>query len=155
MLPEHWPIVSQIYQEGISTGNATFETSVPSWEKFDQAHHRFCRIVALEDRAVVGWAALTPISTRAAYAGVADLSVYVSGSNRGRGYGQALLNELVDDSERNGIWTLQAGIFPENIPSLHLHKSCGFRVVGTRERIGKLNGVWRDTVLLERRSSAV
>ena len=155
MLQEHWPTVSQIYLEGIRTGNATFETNLPSWEEFDQSHHKFGRLVALQNNDVTGWAALSPISKRTAYAGVADLSVYVAAGVRGQGCGRALLNHLIEEAERNGIWTLQAGIFPENTPSLQLHYGFGFRVVGIRERIGKLNGVWRDTVLLERRSSII
>jgi phosphinothricin acetyltransferase len=152
MQPDHWRRVSEIYLEGIITGNATFEIDVPTWERWDESHHQFCRLVAMEEHTMVGWAALTPVSKRAAYAGVTDVSVYVAGSARGRGCGRALLTALIDEAERNGIWTLQAAIFPENTASLSLHESCGFRVVGVRARIAKLNGVWRDTVLLERRS---
>jgi phosphinothricin acetyltransferase len=153
MLRVHWPSVREIYLEGINTSNATFEIDAPSWEKFDESHHQFGRLVAQQDEQLLGWAALSPVSRRAVYAGVAEVSVYVAASARGRGCGRALLNLLIEESERNRIWTLQAGIFPENIPSLELHKSSGFRVVGVRERIGQMNGVWRDTVLLERRSN--
>jgi len=155
MLPEHWSAVKEIYREGISTGNATFETDVPSWERWDESHHQFSRLVAINENVVLGWAALSPASHRAVYAGVAEVSVYVAAISRGRGCGRALLVALIESAERNGIWTLQAGIFPENTPSLELHKSCGFRVVGVRERIGRMNAIWRDTVLLERRSKVV
>ena len=155
MRSDHWPRVSDIYAEGITTGNATFETVVPSWEQWNESHHQFARLVAQQNDELLGWAALSPVSRRAVYAGVAEVSVYVAAISRGRGCGRALLVELIEAAERNGIWTLQAGIFPENTPSLELHKSCGFRVVGVRERIGRMNAVWRDTVLLERRSKVV
>jgi L-amino acid N-acyltransferase YncA len=151
----HWEQVRQIYQEGIETGLATFETEAPAWEKWEQAHLPFARLVVIADGLVQGWAALSAVSTRAVYLRVAEVSVYVSARWRGQGVGSALLKRLIDDSEKNGIWTLQAGIFPENAPSIALHKSCGFRVVGTRKRIGRLHDVWRDTVLLERRSAVV
>jgi phosphinothricin acetyltransferase len=152
MNSDHWPRVSEIYLEGIMSGNATFETVVPSWEQWNDAHHHFGRLVGLQEDEPVGWAALSPVSRRAVYSGVAEVSVYIAAQTRGRGYGRALLNALIEEAEQNGIWTLQAGIFPENTASVELHKSCGFRIVGVRERIGNLNGVWRDTVLLERRS---
>ena len=164
MRPENWAAVRAIYLEGIATGNATFETESPSWEVWDASHAKVPRLVARETEdgastvvrgprgAILGWAALTPVSGRCVYAGVGDLSVYVAGFARGRGLGKALLRALVTESERAGIWTLQAGIFPENEASLALHRSCGFRDVGRRERIGKMNGVWRDVMLLERRS---
>jgi phosphinothricin acetyltransferase len=156
MLPADWPAVRAIYLEGIATGNATFETEAPSWESWDAAHAAEPRLLARDaGGAVLGWAALTPVSGRCVYAGVGDLSVYVASSARGRGVGRALLLALVSESERAGIWTLQAGIFPENEASLALHKSCGFRDVGRRERIGKMNGVWRDVILLEKRSGTV
>ena len=155
MDPAHWQQVRQIYQEGIETGLATFETELPSWEKWDEAHLPFARLVAIAEGLVQGWAALSAVSTRAVYSGVAEVSVYVSASWRGQGVGTALLKRLVDDSQKNGIWTLQSGIFPENVSSIALHESCGFRVVGTRKRIGKLHGIWRDTVLLERRSEVM
>ena len=153
--PGDWPEVARIYEEGIATGNATFEVEAPSWEAWDSAHLREPRLAARDGARVLGWAALTPVSGRCVYAGVGDLSVYVAAGARGRGVGRALLEALIDASERAGIWTLQAGIFPENAASLKLHRGCGFREVGRRERIGKLKGVWRDVLLLERRSAAV
>jgi L-amino acid N-acyltransferase YncA len=151
--PDDWPAVREIYLEGIATGNATFETGAPSWESWDAAHAAEPRLVARDAGGkVLGWAALTPVSDRCVYAGVGDLSVYVAADARGRGVGKALLQALAEASERTGIWTLQAGVFPENEASLALHRSCGFREVGRRERIGQRNGVWRDVVLLERRS---
>jgi L-amino acid N-acyltransferase YncA len=155
MRDEDWDAVRAIYREGIATGNATFETDVPAWEAWDKSHLRACRLVAKADGRVVGWAALNPYSSRRAYAGVAGLSIYVSASARGQGIGRALLGALIEASERAGLWTLQAGIFPENAASLALHRSHGFREVGRRERIGRLNGVWRDVVLMERRSKVV
>jgi L-amino acid N-acyltransferase YncA len=152
MGPGDWPHVAAIYAAGIATRNATFETEVPAWEEWDASHLPEHRFVAVEGDRVVGWAALTGYSDRCCYRGVADLSVYVDPSAQGRGVGRALLEHLVADAEAAGIWTLQAGVFPENAASLALHRRCGFRVVGTRERIGKLDGVWRDVVLLERRS---
>lgn len=156
MRDSDWPEVRAIYLEGIETGNATFETGAPSWEAWNSAHMREPRLAA-RDRSgrVLGWAALTPVSGRCVYAGVGDLSVYVAAAARGRGVGQALLQALIEASEQAGIWTLQAGIFPENVGSLSLHRRCGFREVGRRERIGSLNGVWRDVLLLERRSAVV
>ncbi|HEX5031615.1 MAG TPA: GNAT family N-acetyltransferase [Candidatus Eisenbacteria bacterium] len=155
MTPGDWPHVRAIYLEGIATGNATFETEAPSWEAWDGAHVAALRFVARDaDGSVLGWVAATPVSGRCVYAGVADLSVYVSGAARGRGVGRALLTALIESSERAGIWTLQAGIFPENMPSLALHRACGFRDVGRRERIGKMHGAWRDVLLLERRSGS-
>jgi L-amino acid N-acyltransferase YncA len=155
MAESDWEPVRAIYLEGIATGNATFETEAPSWEKWDATHLPFARVVARTDDDVVGWAALTPVSQRCVYAGVADVSIYVSQRGRGQGIGRKLLATLIDQSEQNGIWTLQAGIFPENVASLTLHRSCGFREVGKRERVGKMNGAWRDTILLERRSEKV
>ena len=155
MQPDDWQAVRTIYQEGIATGSATFETEAPSWEVWDAHHRQDCRLVARQGDRVIGWAALSPVSNRCVYAGVAEVSVYVSAEHRGRGVGRALLEALIAGSEDNGIWTLQAGIFPENTASLALHKSCGFRVVGRRERLGQLHGVWRDVLLLERRSPVV
>lgn len=156
MLPGHWPEVRAVYEEGLATGDATFETEAPGWERWDASHLRACRLVALLDGGrVAGWAALSPISARKVYAGVAEVSVYVGAEFRGRGVGRALLEALVCESESEGIWTLQAGIFPENAASVALHRACGFREVGRRERVGKLGGRWRDTVLLERRSRTV
>ena len=167
MPPDLWPAVREIYGEGIATGNATFEMELPEWEKWDASHHNHCRLIALEPReeavaeiliplegvSVLGWAALSPVSSRREYAGVAEVSVYVATAARGRGVGRALLQALVQESEKSGIWTLQAGIFPENAASIALHKSCDFREVGIRRRIGKLGDTWRDVMLLERRSA--
>jgi phosphinothricin acetyltransferase len=155
MRPEDWLIVREIYCEGIATGNATFETVAPDWETWDEKHHKDCRLLARDNGRILGWAALSPVSSRRVYAGVAEVSVYVAASARGHGVGKALLQLLVQQSERAGIWTLQAGIFPENTASIALHKSCGFREVGQRHRLGQLAGVWRDVLLLERRSSTV
>jgi len=155
MRDEDWDAVRAIYREGIVTGNATFETDAPAWEAWDKGHLRACRLVARADGRVMGWAALSPVSGRCVYAGVAEVSVYVSASARGQGIGKALLGALVEESERAGLWTLQAGIFPENMASIVLHRAHGFREVGRRERIGQMNGVWRDVVLMERRSKAV
>ena len=150
---EHWPMVREIYLAGILSGDATFETAAPSWEKWNTAHLSFARLVACVGTEVKGWAALTAVSTRPAYSGVAEVSVYVASNCRGQGYGRALLKALIAESEKNGIWTLQASIFPENLASISLHKAGGFREVGRRERIAKLNGVWRNTVLMERRGA--
>ena len=152
---EHWPMVREIYLAGILSGDATFETAAPSWEKWNSAHLSFARLVACVGTAVNGWAALSAVSKRPAYCGVAEVSVYVASNCRGQGYGRALLRSLIAQSEKNGIWTLQASIFPENLASISLHKAGGFREVGRRERIAKLNGVWRSTVLMERRSALV
>jgi phosphinothricin acetyltransferase len=153
--PDDWPRIADIYAAGIATRNATFETEVPSFEEWDAAHLAEHRFVATGGDQVIGWVALTGYSDRCCYSGVADLSVYVDPTAQGRGVGRALVEHLVADTEGSGIWTLQAGVFPENAASLALHRSCGFRVVGTRERIGELDGVWRDVVLLERRSPAL
>ena len=155
LTPEDWPSVREIYREGIATGEATFETSAPDWETWDAKHLACCRLLARSGDEAIGWAALGAVSTRAVYAGVAEVSVYVAARARGRGVGFLLLSALVAASEENGIWTLQAGIFPENRASIALHRSAGFRVVGTRERIGCMDGRWRDTVLMERRSAIV
>jgi L-amino acid N-acyltransferase YncA len=150
-----WPQVAAIYQEGIDTGSATFETVVPSWEKWNAGHRPDCRLVARNAEQILGWAALSPVSARAVYAGVAEVSVYIAAAARGRGVGKALLDALVASSEQVGIWTLQAGIFAENAPSIALHKTCGFREVGIRERLGQRYGVWHDIMLMERRSKVV
>lgn len=147
-----WPAVRAIYLEGIGTGHATFETEAPAWEAWDSTHFPAPRLVAVSDGRVIGWAVLGRLSTRAVYAGEAEVSIYVAAAHRSLGVGRALLQKLITDSEANGIWTLQANMFPENTASLALHKSCGFRKVGRRARIGKMNDVWRDTILLERRS---
>jgi phosphinothricin acetyltransferase len=149
-----WPEVARIYEDGIRTGNATFEAGVPTWDDWDAAHPEH-RLVAELDGAIVGWAALSRVSERCCYRGVAEDSVYVASPAQGRGVGRALLDELIERSEAAGIWTLQAGIFPENKASLRLHLGCGFRLVGVRERLGELHGAWRDVLLLERRSQVV
>jgi phosphinothricin acetyltransferase len=150
---EDWPEVARIYGEGIRTGDATFETEVPPWEAWNAAHLERHRLVAERDGAVLGWAALSPVSERCCYAGVAEVSVYVAPEAQGRRVGRALLERLVADSEAGGIWTLQAGIFPENLASVALHQRSGFRFVGRRERLGQLRGEWRDVLLLERRAA--
>lgn len=155
MKDEDWEAVRSIYQEGIAAGNATFETETPEWEIWNNSHLHSCRFVARKEGQVVGWAALSPVSTRCVYAGVAEVSIYVAASVRGKGVGKALFCALIEESERQGIWTLQAGIFPENETSIGLHKACGFREVGHRERIGQMKGVWRDVILMERRSKVV
>lgn len=153
--PDDWSAVRRIYLDGLATGNASFETAAPSWETWDAKHHTHSRLVARAGERIVGWAALAPVSSRACYAGVAEVSLYVSDDSRGRGVGKKLLEAIIASSECNGIWMLQGGTFPENLASLRLQESCGFRVVGRRERVGKLNSVWRDTVLTERRSKIV
>jgi phosphinothricin acetyltransferase len=152
--PDDWPAVRAIYEEGIRGGDATFETETPSWERWDAAHPEL-RLVAERYGAVVGWAALSPSSARYCYRGVGEVSVYVDEQARGAGLGRVLLDELVRRSEQDGYWTLNAGVFPENEASIRLHKACGFREIGFRERIGELHGVWRDVVSLERRSTVV
>ena len=152
MKPTDWGQVRSIYLEGIAAGNSTFETEAPSWEKWDEGHLQFARLVMRDGDMILGWAALSPVSKRSVYRGVAELTVYVTESARGRGVGRALLEALIEESENNGIWTLQGSIFPENTASLKLHLACGFREVGRRERIAMLNGVWRDTLLFERRA---
>ena len=155
MRADDWQQVRAIYLEGIATGHATFETEAPTRESWDAAHLRAGRLVARAGGEVSGWAALSPVSGRCVYAGVAEVSVYVGRAFRGRGCGRALLEALIRSSEAAGIWTLQAGIFPENDESVRLHLRCGFREVGRRERIGRMGGRWRDTLLLERRSEIV
>jgi L-amino acid N-acyltransferase YncA len=152
---DDWEAVQLIYREGIETGNATFETETPDWKDWNKSHVRECRLVARSDNQIVGWAALSPVSSRCIYAGVAEVSLYVHSSTRGQGVGKKLLLELIEESEREGVWTLQGGVFPENQASIALLKSCGFREVGRRERLGQKNGVWRDVLLLERRSKSV
>lgn len=155
MKASDWEQVRSIYLEGIASGNSTFETDAPSWEKWDESHLTIGRLVMREGDQILGWAALGPVSKRRVYRGVAEVTVYVTENARGRGIGRALLEALISESERNGIWTLQASIFPENTASVELHVRCGFREVGRRERIAMLNGVWRDTLLFERRSQSV
>lgn len=155
MKPSDWPGVARVYAEGISTGMATFETSVPGWDDWDAGHIEACRLLVEADGEIVAWAALSPTSRRDVYRGVAEASIYVGEKARGKGIGSGLLGELVSCSEREGYWTLQAGIFPENEASVRLHQRHGFRVVGTRERIGASKGGWRDVLLLERRSETI
>ncbi|MBP3951048.1 GNAT family N-acetyltransferase [Bacillus suaedae] len=147
--------VLDIYMEGISTGNATFQTEPMTWEEWNGKYANECRFVAREEDRVVGWIAILPYSTRFVYAGVAEVSIYISLAHTGLGIGARLLSKLIEESEKKGYWTLQAGIYPENEASMSLHKKAGFREVGKRERIGKLNGIWRDVILLERRSKIV
>jgi L-amino acid N-acyltransferase YncA len=156
LLVSHYAAVKEIYELGITTGNATFETSAPAWEIWDKSHLATSRLVAMdENEKIVGWAALTAVSGRCTYAGVAEVSVYVHLDARGKGVGKKLLEELIRESEKENLWTLQAGIFPENTASIKLHEQCGFRQIGYREKIGKMKNVWRDTLLLERRSKVV
>ncbi|MED4082519.1 GNAT family N-acetyltransferase [Halalkalibacterium halodurans] len=155
MTDNDWPEVERIYREGIETGNATFETEAPSWEKWDAGHVKSCRFVAKIKEKVVGWVALSPVSSRCVYQGVAEVSVYVGSTGRGKGVGRKLLASVVEESEKQGYWTLQASVFPENVASLKLHRQLGFREVGKRERLAKREGVWRDVILLERRSEKI
>ncbi len=152
---ENFPEVARIYGDGLKTGTATFETTVPSWEKWDNGHLSFGRILAVEDNNYLGWAALSPVSSRCVYGGVAEVSVYISESARGKGVGEFLLKKLIEISETNNIWTLQSGIFRDNLASHKLHIKCGFREIGYKEKVGQLRGVWKDNVLLERRSKIV
>jgi L-amino acid N-acyltransferase YncA len=153
LTPVDWPSIAEIYRQGIATGNATFETKVPEWPVWDQSHHEKCRLIVMSDGEVSGWAALIPVSKRSVYSGVAEVSIYIAVRFRGSGLGKLLLEKLVRESEKEGFWTLQASIFPENGASLKIHKDLGFREVGFRERIAEMNGTWRNTVLLERRSA--
>ena len=153
MTEQHWPAVREIYAQGIATGNATFEQVVPDWKEWDARHLPACRLVALAGGKIVGWAALSPVSTRHVYRGVAEVSIYVADAAKRRGIGAVLLKALIAESEKSGIWTLQGAILAENTASIRLHQRAGFRIVGTRERIGCMNGTWRDTVLVERRSA--
>ncbi|MGB5321822.1 N-acetyltransferase family protein [Lutimonas sp.] len=152
MEPADWKAVSEIYKEGILTGFATFETEVPSWDQWNSNHIAVCRLVAVAGKKVKGWAALSAVSSRCVYGGVAEVSVYVAKNARGKQIGEQLLRELIAQSEKEGYWTLQSGIFPENTASIGLHKKCGFRKIGFRERIAQLNGVWKDNILMEKRS---
>ncbi|MDF2883690.1 MAG: sortase-like acyltransferase [Clostridiaceae bacterium] len=156
MLPEDWKQVAKIYEEGINTGMATFQMEIPTWENWDKSHINSCRLVARSENSILGWAALSPTSSRCVYAGVAEVSIYIGEKYRGLGVGKTLLNALIEDSEENGYWTLQSGIIRENTSSLELHKKCGFREIGMREKVAKMNnGQWHDTVLMERRSRTV
>jgi L-amino acid N-acyltransferase YncA len=155
MTAADWPAVRAIYQEGIATGQATFETDAPEWADWDHAHLPIARLVADSRGEMLGWAALSPVSDRCAYAGVAEVSIYIAAAARGKGVGRRLMTALLAAAESAGIWTVQAGIFTDNAASVALARSAGFRLVGRRERIGRLNGVWRDVLMLERRSQTV
>jgi len=155
LLPNNWQQVKSIYESGIATGMATFETKAPEWEQWNNSHLPFARLVAIENNKVIGWAALSPVSNRCVYGGVAEVSVYIAPEQRGKGVGKKLLQQLITESEANGIWTLQAGIFAENTASAKLHESVGFRLVGYREKIGQLGTEWKNTILMERRSTKV
>ena len=156
MLDQDWESVKEIYAQGIATGNATFQQEVPGWDEWNKSHLQFGRIVARDETGTItGWAALSPVSSRCVYSGVAEVSIYVAAAHAGKQIGTGLLHNLISESESKGIWTLQAGIFPENKGSIRIHEKCGFRMVGYRERIGQMNGLWRDTVLFERRSKAI
>lgn len=155
MLSFDWEAVKEIYELGIATGNATFETSAPSYESWDAAHLKFGRLVCIIDEKIAGWTAISAVSSRCVYGGVAEVSIYVHPNFQKMGVGKSLLKVLISESEKNNIWTLQAGIFPENESSIALHQKLGFRIIGFRERVGKLHGVWRNTMQLERRSNAV
>ncbi|WP_394747592.1 GNAT family N-acetyltransferase [Spongiimicrobium salis] len=155
MNPADWPQVSQIYEEGIVTGIATFETEVPSYEQWDGSHLEVGRLVAVHQAKIAGWCALSPVSSRCVYEGVAEVSVYIARSSRGIGIGKLLLKQLIQSSEEAGFWTLQSGIFPENMASIVLHEDMGFRYLGRREKIAKCRGIWQDNLIFERRSTAV
>jgi len=155
LLPEDWEAVKKIYLEGIETGKATFETQAPSWEAWDKSHFQSLRFLVESNGIVQGWVALSPVSSRCVYGGVGEVSIYIGKEFRGQHLGLALLQHLIKESEKEGIWTLQAGIFATNLASQKLHEKAGFRVIGYREKIGKLNGVWMDNLLLERRSKVV
>lgn len=151
----HYSDIAAIYQQGINTGMATFETSVPSWESWNENKLYHSRLIAFEDKEALGWAALSKVSSRCVYGGVAEVSIYVSENHRGKGVGKILMENLIKESEANGIWTLQSGMFPENEATIALHKIFGFRIIGYREKIGKLGGEWKDSVIMERRSTIV
>jgi phosphinothricin acetyltransferase len=155
MTEENWEDVSRIYNSGIATKNATFEKQVPKWNTWDNSHRKDCRLIAKFGDKIVGWAAISDASDRCVYSGVAEVSIYVDPEFHGRGIGDKLLKSLIEESEAHGIWTLQAGIFPENESSIRLHQKNGFRIVGIREKIGKMDGKWSDTVMLERRSKVI
>ncbi len=155
MIQDDWDTVSKIYAAGIATGFATFEQNIPSYEAWDRAHLKACRLIAQDDQGLLGWAALSAVSSRCVYGGVAEVSIYIGPEHRGRGVGKLLMEALIDSSERIGLWTLQSGIFPENLGSIKLHEKMGFRYIGKRERVGKLHGIWKDNLLFERRSATV
>lgn len=153
MLAEDWPKVCQIYQAGIATQMATFETKIPNWSSWDQKYLSIGRLVAVDQKEVIGWTALSPASTRAVYRGVAELSIYIAPDRRGQKVGQTLLRHLIPLTEKAGFWTLQSSVFPENEASIRLHLRHGFRQIGFREKIAQLDGVWKDNLLFERRSN--
>ena len=155
MLPQHWEAVKTIYEQGIATGNATFQTTASTYQSWDEGHIKTCRLVATLNNEIVGWAALSAVSSRCVYGGVAEVSVYIATDSRGKSIGSMLLQELIKQSEQNNFWTLQSGIFPENKASIALHEKHGFRILGYREKIGKMDNLWRDTVIMERRSKTV
>ncbi|MCW3170615.1 GNAT family N-acetyltransferase [Chryseobacterium sp. 09-1422] len=152
---DHFPEIAEIYMQGLETGNATFETTLPTWEEWDKAKLKHSRLVAIIDNTVVGWAALSAVSDRCVYGGVAEVSIYISNDYQGKGIGKALMQKLIEESESNGIWTLQSGMFPENETTVALHKSAGFRMIGHREKVGKLGNTWRNTIMMERRSKTI
>ena len=152
---KHWEFVKNIYEQGIATGNATFQTYTPTWKEWDESHLQHSRVVGVVNNEVIGWAALTPVSGRCVYAGVAEVSIYINTLFSGKGYGKKFLESLITISELNNIWTLTVGIFPENKASISIHEKSGFKILGTREKIGQMNGKWRDVLLLERRSKTV
>lgn len=149
----HFTQIANIYRQGLETGHATFETTVPSWEDWDKGKLSHSRLAAVSNDTVVGWAALSAVSDRCVYGGVAELSIYIANDHKGKGIGKALMSKLIEQSEAHGIWTLQSGMFPENEATVALHKSLGFRIIGYREKIGKLRDTWRDTIIMERRST--
>lgn len=156
MNEQDWPDIAEIYRQGIATGKATFQSEIPEYKDWNTSHLSICRFVAIIDEKVAGWVALSGVSSRCVYQGVAEVSVYIAGVNRNNGVGQKLLNYLIKQSEKDGIWTLQSGVMDDNLASIHLHEICGFRNVGYREKIGRdISGHWRNTVLMERRSGSV
>lgn len=155
MNPSDWKEVSRIYSEGIATGIATFETQAPTYAQWDKAHTEHCRLIAEQDGEIMGWAALSPVSSRCVYGGVGEVSVYISNKSRGKGVGKLLMEHLIKESEKAGYWTIQSGIFPENTASIKLHEKVGFRYIGKRERVGKIHGVWKDNLLFEKRSDKI
>lgn len=152
LVPEHRDDVKRIYEEGIKTRNATFETEAPSWEEWDKKHDNELRFAAVEAGKVIGWAALIPTSTRKVYAGVMEVSIYIGEDQRGKGVGKALLDVLIPESEKSGVWSLLSVLFPENTASIKLHEKAGFRIIGVREKMGKMDDTWRDNIMMERRS---
>ena len=155
LLQDHWTEASNIYKDGIDSGIATFETEIPSWESWDKNHIKSCRLVAINENRIVGWAALSPVSSRCVYGGVAEVSVYVDIELWGKKIGEKLMLKIIEESELHGYWTLQSGVFPENKASIELHRKVGFREIGYREKVGQLDGVWKDNILWERRSKIV